>query len=220
MASAGFGGARQRQGCSTTARVRDLRKLIENEGQSTLAALMACELRSEEKYSSGNSAVASIFADEMPIKDWHETHLEAVLTSILCQLSHHHESHPRAECHDALQLGELGDKRISKLRDALSCRLQQLESAFLILDGVDQCGWSTACCLENIILGLHMQHPHFRALLTSRTLLLRSEVYGRCSNACRQPDPRARFSSDPEVQKRIQLVYPTYLSAAEICGQW
>jgi hypothetical protein len=187
---------------------------------------MASELR--KKYSHGNSAVASIFADGAPAIDWSDTHLEAVLISIVCQLSHHHEHEvgscselgPQSRHGDAINLGKSRTKRIDELRGALNSRLQQLTSAFLVVDGVDQCGCFTAFCLEDIILDLHKQHPHFRILLTSRTMVLYDDDYGRCESTNHQPDPRIHFSGESDVEERYQLGHPTYWSTADICDLW
>jgi hypothetical protein len=190
-----------------------------------MAALIASEL--QNKYSADNIFVACIFADEVLV-DWGETHLEAVLLSILSQLSPHHrqeawsygELDAQAHHHDAENTSESSNGRIHELCGALSSRLLQLELAFLILDGVDQCGWFTQFCLEDVILDLHKQHPHFRVLLTSRTIPIRRDEYGRCGNTRHQHGPKVRCSSNSNVQKWPHMVYPARWSTADTCGLW
>lgn len=207
------GQALARQDCTAPKRGGGPLKLIATVPQTTVAAMVASEI--SNKYSNYSSPVACIFADGAPATDWNDIHLEAVLLSIIRQLD------PRSRYGDTkINFGEARANKIDGLRGALSSRLQQLTSAFLVLDGVDQCGCFTPFCLENLILDLQRRHPHFRVLLTSRTALLPCDKYGKCAGEKHQPNTRSYFSSELSVSSGHQLVHPTCWLAPEICNVW
>jgi hypothetical protein len=160
-------------------------------------AAMARELR--KTYHGAKDAVASVYI--APDMKWDEAALEAVLLTILVQILNIGEKSYGAEnllgYAKTLKLERVTEPRIDVIRRALKMGIRSLDRAFLVMDGVDDCGWFTDFSMENDILQL--QQVGLKVVLSSRTLCLTSEELGQVRAYC--------DNCDEEMKRNLKVFW-------------
>ncbi|KAF7514566.1 hypothetical protein G7054_g15202 [Neopestalotiopsis clavispora] len=148
-----------------------------------MVAVVAQKLR--KTYDRNDDAVASIFIG--PNMPWNETSRVEVLLSVLRQL------HGRDANATPLVPGmppsieqtsqpNATTPPIENIHEELKVQLKRLNRAFLLVDGIDRCGWFTNTSLEFDIQRL--QRLGLKVLLTSRTLAFEQEDWENEDNDC------------------------------------
>jgi hypothetical protein len=138
--------------------------------QSTLAAAMAQQLR--KRYYGPDDAIASIYI--APDMKWDEAALEAVLQAILVQITKTSDKSSEAELlprhAETSKSDDATQPRIEVIRTALKAGIRSLGRTFLVMEGVDDCGWFAECSIEKDLVQL--QQVGLKVFLSSRTLAL------------------------------------------------